>query len=89
MKDERGLYYHARAGNPDVRVYVRESEDGEVQFRLWVAGQPQFWEGHPWLPLEVIRQAAQLYRDERNPEARWEDVYDEKIARALIEENRG
>ena len=66
MKDERGLYYHPQAGNNQARVYVRRGPDGEVEFRLWQADHPEIWERHPWLSLDVVRNAARLYRTERN-----------------------
>ncbi len=88
MRDERGLYYHAQAGNPHVRVYVRHGEDGGVEFRLWEADHPEVWDRHPWLPHAVIREAASLYRAERNPDADPMRLYDLAIAKTLLgEEN--
>lgn len=87
MRDERGKYYHAQAGNPKARVYVRRGENGEIEFRLWEADHPEVWKTHPWLPLDVIRQAAQLYREERNQDANPLLLYDESIARSLLEED--
>lgn len=84
MRDERGLYYHAQAGNPRVRVYVRKGEDGEVEFRMWERDHPEVWEQHPWLPYAVIRDAARLYREERNPEADPLRLYDLNVAKNLL-----
>lgn len=87
MRDELGLYYHAQAGNPRVRVYVRRGENGEIEFRLWEAENPQVWERHQWLPFGVIEAAARLYRSERNPGVRPDELYDLDIARSLLREN--
>lgn len=87
MKDERGLYYHPQAGNNQARVYVRRGPDGEVEFRLWQAAHPEIWERHPWLSLDVVRNAARLYRTERNEEADPLKLYDLAVARALLRED--
>ena len=87
MKDERGLYYHPQAGNNQARVYVRRGPDGEVEFRLWQADHPEIWEHHPWLSLDVVRNAARLYRTERNEEADPLKLYDLAVARALLRED--
>ena len=87
MKDERGLYYHPQAGNNQARVYVRRWPDGEVEFRLWQADHPEIWERHPWLSLDVVRNAARLYRTERNQEADPLKLYDLAVARALLRED--
>lgn len=88
MKDELGLYYHARAGDPGLRVYVRRGAAGEVEFRLWNALDPQVWERHPWLPCSVIRAAAELYQAERDPNVNPALLYDINIARALLGEEK-
>lgn len=88
MQDERGLYYHAKAGNPKVRVYVRRGQDGEVEFRLWEMEHPEVWEKHLWLPMSVIKEAASLYREERNPEANPLLLYDLAVAESLLKENK-
>lgn len=87
MRDERGLYYHAQAGNPRVRVYVREGANG-VEFRLWEREHPEIWEKHEWLPYEVIERAASLYKAERNPDANPLKLYDIAIAKALVAGDR-
>lgn len=84
MRDERGFYYHAQAGNPKARVYVRKGPDGEIQFRLWYADHPEAWERHGWLGITVIRQAASLYQSERNPDADPLKLYDVSIAKSLL-----
>lgn len=88
MEDERGLYYHAQAGNPKARVYVREGPDGEVEFRLWEMDHPEVWERHPWLPISVIRDAAALYREDRNKNADPLLLYDMNVARSLLKESK-
>ena len=74
MKDERGLYYFPNAADHRARMYVRRGEDGGVQFR------------HQWLDLQVIEDAARLYREERNADADPLKLYDAAVARALLEE---
>lgn len=86
MRDQLGLYYHPQAGDTQSRVYVRRGLDGEVEFRLWRADHPEVWERHPWLSLAVVRQAAQLYQQERNGEADPLRLYDLAVARALLKE---
>lgn len=88
MRDERGFYYHAEVGNPRARVYVRRSETGEIEFRMWEATHPEVWEKHQWLPMSVIREAAKLYQTERDPKADPCKLYDESIAKALLQEQK-
>lgn len=84
MRDERGLYYHAQAGNPNVRVYVRQGEGAEIEFRIWYRNHPEAWEKHGWLRHSVIEEAAKLYRIERNQDADPLKIYDLAIARGLL-----
>lgn len=88
MEDERGLYYHAQPGNSKTRVYVREGPDGEVEFRLWQMDHPEVWEKHPWLPMSVIRDAAALYKEERNSDANPLRLYDLAVAQSLLKESK-
>jgi hypothetical protein len=87
MRDERGLYYHPQPGNPKVRVYVRPGDGDVVEFRLWQAEYPEVWEKHDWIPLDVIRQAARLYREPGSGRAAGDPLtlYDETVARALLQ----
>ena len=87
MKDELGLYYHPQAGNSLSRVYVRRGEHGEVEFRLWRSDMPEVWDRHPWLSMSVVQDAAQMYQQERNPEADPLRLYDLAVARALLKED--
>lgn len=84
MRDERGIYYHAQAGNPSVRVYVRKGDTGEIEFRLWYKDHPEAWEKHGWLSHAVISEAAGLYRSERNQDADPLKIYDLAIAKSLL-----
>ena len=88
MKDERGLYYHAHAGNPRVRVYVRKNPEGLIQFRLYDQELPEIWERHGWIDHETIARAASLYKSERNADADPLKLYDLAIARSLLAEVR-
>ncbi|MDE5832122.1 MAG: hypothetical protein K2H64_03925 [Desulfovibrio sp.] len=84
MEDQLGLYYLAKPGRADVRVYVREGAGGEIEFRLWHREYPEVWETHGWLPISAIRKAAELYKRERDPEKDYSRLYDESIARSLL-----
>jgi hypothetical protein len=88
MRDERGLYYYPQPGNSKVRVYVRPGDGDAVEFRLWQAEYPEVWEKHDWIPLDVIRQAAQLYRERGSGRTPGDPLvlYDETVARALLQE---
>lgn len=84
MRDKTGVYYLAHAGNPRVRVYVRKGIDGKFEFRLWDSELPEVWEKHGWLDYDTIRSAADLYKNERNPDANPLAIYDLVIARNLL-----
>lgn len=84
MQDERGHYYHAEAGNPRVRVYVRKTGDGKIEFRLYDTGLPEVWEKHGWIDYDTIAKAARLYRAERNANADPLKIYDLAIAKNLL-----
>ncbi|MGE4552472.1 MAG: hypothetical protein AB7D57_05140 [Desulfovibrionaceae bacterium] len=82
MKDERGLYYLPSLQTRDTRMYVREHA-GVIEFRLYSGENPEIWDRHGWLALDVIQRAARMYQDlgrERNPMG----LYDEAVARRLI-----
>lgn len=87
MRDERGVYYHPQPGNSHVRMYVRNGIDGEVEFRMWESEHPEVWDRHPWLPMAVICDAADLYKTERNEQADPLKLYDLDVARALLRES--
>nr|WP_126381524.1 hypothetical protein [Desulfovibrio ferrophilus] len=85
MKDERGLYYYPSMQTRDVRMYVREGETGAVEFRMWNAQHQEVWDKHEWIPFDVVKTAARMYKNEtRNPLA----LYDEDVAKRLIEDER-
>lgn len=83
MKDERGLYYLPSMQERSTRMYVRE-QDGEVEFRLYSTENPQIWEGHGWLTYDQVRQAAEVYRQERNRDRNPLALYDLEVAKRLI-----
>ena len=88
MKDERGLYYFASPSDHKTRVYVRENALGDIEFRLWAEENASIWEQHQWIPYDVLREADELYKKERNAKANPLAVYDLKLARTLIAEEK-
>lgn len=86
MQDERGLYYYPDPSNKRTRVYTR-AQGQTIEFRLWQADHPEVWEKHSWIPLEIIRNAAEMYR-EMGRDADPMLLYDEAVARALLKEAR-
>lgn len=85
MKDEKGgIYYYPFPGNKRVRMYVKESE-GNILFRMWSGDDNSLWSEHGWIPHEAVLQASGMYsRKDFNPEK----VYDIRIARALIRDEK-
>lgn len=86
MRDERGVYYYPHPAKPEVRVYVRDGKDGDVEFRLWEANHPEVWINHEWVPFKIIERASEMYRRERNSNADPLKLYDLGIAIALLNE---
>ena len=87
MKDERGLYYLPQSGNVSARMYVRRGENAEIEFRLWQVNYPEVWEKHQWLPMSVIRRAAELYAQNKGDKASDPTkLYDVAVAQALLYE---
>lgn len=84
MKDERGLYYFPIPYDHKTRVYIRENSLGDIEFRLWVDGNEEIWNRHPWLSYEIIEKANELYKNERNKNMNNLDLYDLKVAKILI-----
>ena len=84
MEDERGLYYFARTGNADIRVYTRMGAAGEIEFRLWHRDYPEIWEEHGWASMGAILAAAELHKEERGAAPEAVAIYDESIARSLL-----
>lgn len=83
MHDDKGHYYYPNPADKQVRMYVRESEEtpGDVEFRLFSAVNPEIWERHPWLPRQVVIEAAKMYdKPDRDPLG----LYDEAVAKALL-----
>ncbi len=88
MRDERGLYYYPQAGNVKARMYVRRAANGELEFRMWQADYPEVWEKHQWLPMSVIRRAADMYAQGKGPNAADPTkLYDVQVAEALLVED--
>lgn len=79
MHDQHGAYYYPNPAQKTTRMYVQE-QDGVIHFRLYSSEDPQIWERHGWLPLEVIKQAASLYAGENDPTR----LYDEAIAQEVL-----
>ncbi len=90
MKDDRGLYYYPSMQDKGTRMYVRENPDGEIEFRLWNAQAPDLWDRHQWITRAVVEAAVPHYQGKseehkkRNPLA----LYDEAVARRLLDEDR-
>jgi len=84
MKDEHGLYYYPNPLQKQFRMYVREL-DGEIQFRMWNAQDPELWEQHGWVSYQAILEAAEIY-DGKTLDPK--QAYDIEIARALVKQNR-
>lgn len=85
MKDARGYYYYPNPVLKTTRMYVQRAEgrpDGDIQFRLYSDENPEIWERHGWLSLDVLRQAAALYEGQANPLA----LYDANVAAALLKD---
>ena len=89
MKDERGLYDFPNAADHRARMYVRRGEDGRAWHLppLAASDHPEVWDRHQLAGhLQVIEDAARLYREERNADADPLKLYDAAVARALLEE---
>lgn len=88
MKDTLGLYYFPQSGTINTRMYVRRNINGITEFRLWDAEHPEIWDRHPWLPLDVVHLAAQLYAgQEGKPGEDPSKLYDIHVAEALLRED--
>ena len=90
MKDQRGLYYYPSMQHRDTRMYVRENADGDIEYRLWNAQAPELWDKHEWITKAVVKAAVPHFQGrseehkKRNPLA----LYDEDVARRLIDEDK-
>lgn len=87
MKDPNGLYYYPNPAQTDTRVYVREGEHGNIQFRLWHSTRTEIWERHGWLDLAVIEAAATMYKSGNAAQDPMR-LYDAAVAKALIKEDK-
>ncbi|MBU1229847.1 MAG: hypothetical protein KKA55_03025 [Proteobacteria bacterium] len=82
MKDQLGLYYYPAPQHTEARMYVRRF-GGRIEFRMWHQGDPSVWDKHNWLSLDVIQQAAQMFKamgKESDPTA----LYDVSVAERLL-----
>lgn len=79
MQDQTGVYYYPNPALKSTRMYVLE-QHGVIHFRLYSSENPEIWERHGWLPLDVVKQAAALYGGENDPTR----LYDEAIAREVL-----
>ena len=88
MHDERGHYYYPDPANTQARVYVRRGAHGGVEFRLWHHEHTHVWEQHDWLPEDVLRAAADMYKAQGRGPAGADPLrlYDSAVAHALLRE---
>ncbi len=86
MKDEKGIYYYPDPSNTKVRVYVRNGDNDEIEFRLWQRDHAHVWDKHQWLSAAVIREAAGMYKELGRGEADPMMLYDSVVAKALLKE---
>ncbi|MDQ7031846.1 MAG: hypothetical protein Q9M37_03900 [Desulfonauticus sp.] len=82
MDKATGPFYYPNPLDKRERMYVRENEDGQIEFRLWHRDHPEIWEQHGWLDLEIIKKAAKLYAGKDNPLK----LYDIVVARAVLKD---
>ena len=82
MRDQQGCYYYPNPAQKSTRMYVRE-RDGEIEFRLHSDNDPQIWERHKWLGLDVIRKATAMFDTSKGDPL---ELYDEAVAKAVLSE---
>lgn len=83
MKDERGVYYYPNPNLKTTRMYVRKNAGGVIEFRLWSSDNPEIWDRHQWLSLDVIREALKL-RTSSGGDSAPSQLYDERVAEGLL-----
>lgn len=90
MKDEKGLYYYPSMQQRATRMYVRENADGDVEYRLWNAQNPELWEKHEWITRQVVEAAVPMFqnRSEEHKKRNPLSLYDAEVARRLIDEDK-
>ncbi|WP_456324059.1 hypothetical protein [Desulfonauticus submarinus] len=81
-KVPQGPFYYPNPLDKRERMYVRENEDGQIEFRLWHRDYPHVWEEHGWLDLEIIKNAVKLYKGKDNPLK----LYDIVVAKAVLKD---
>lgn len=85
MKDSLGVYYYPNPQHTEARMYVRRF-GGRIEFRMWHRDDQTVWDKHNWLSLDVIRQAAQMFKamgKQSDPTT----LYDEAVATRLLAED--
>ena len=66
-------------------VHVGPRFGGRIEFRMWHRDDQSVWDKHQWLSLEVIQQAAAMFKamgKESDPTA----LYDVAVAERLLNE---
>ena len=86
MRDALGIYYYPDPTNKKLRVYVRKSTSGKIEFRLWHDEHPEVWQKHLWLDYDVLIAGANLYKKERDGKSDVLKLYDLSIATSLLNE---
>lgn len=81
MQDQYGVYYYPNPALKTTRMYVQDIQ-GVIHFRLYSSENPEIWDRHGWLPLEVVKQAAALYQGGNDPTR----LYDENIAKEVLKQ---
>ncbi len=87
MEVPSGPFYYPVPGNKRIRMYVRERH-GVVEFRLYNPDYPEIWERHGWLDMDLVQRGVQLFRQERRAAVDPLQLYDLRVARAVLEEAR-
>ncbi|MBG0777677.1 MAG: hypothetical protein H0S85_14730 [Desulfovibrionaceae bacterium] len=85
MHEPKGKFFYPAPANKRTRMYVRRAPDGQIEFRLWSADDPDIWERHGWITRAVVKQAATLY-SERGRETDPLALYDTRVADALLKD---
>ncbi len=86
MQNEKECFYYPNPANKKERMYVRENDEGDIEFRLWNADYPEVWERHGWLDLDMIHRAVEIYESKHGDNPL--ELYDANIARAVIQDTR-
>jgi len=85
MESPQGVFYYPIPGNKRIRMYVRRC-NGTIEFRLHNPDYPEIWERHGWLDMDLIQRGASLFRQERGRHVDPLQLYDIRVAQAVLEE---